>query len=543
MKTIIFILLLICSSHINVQGEILSIDSISTHYVYMEFQTSFDTFPEKKKQFIQECERQSIFPHIADHLHSIYFEDQPPLWRIVFPLNDHIEVAEPLHISTINNWFIASRIYQTNNIENTIEIFEMRLHEMNFYRNGPVIFRWIDERPTIDILLPIGNIPSFEILRIKISRFLLIISVILFLLFGSLLIFSRKGKRISNLLFALFLFSISMVNINWIIGYFRYTVLTHFPHILNIGEPFHFIIYPLLFLYTLSILQKNFDLKKKHLVHIIPFAVVLFYWSVKFYRFPADIKRELYLNDSIFSGSEQFLGTLLENLQLIGYLGAAIFLFHLYKRRLKNQHSALQAKQYTWLGIVLYGFLFINYIGYLKHILYHYMGIYSHVLYIVLISSYLIFSLVIIYYAFHHPELFTGIDLSIANTNKISLSDNVFNNYRTKLKKYMDENRPYLIPDLTIQKLADLVSIPPRSLSEVINKGFNQNFFEFINSYRIKDAKRLIADSYMDKKTILEIIYTVGYNNKSVFNSVFKKITGKTPTEYRSEVMNNNPPF
>ena len=84
-----------------------------------------------------------------------------------------------------------------------------------------------------------------------------------------------------------------------------------------------------------------------------------------------------------------------------------------------------------------------------------------------------------------------------------------------------------------------MVSIPPRSLSQVINKGFNQNFFEFINSYRIKEAKELIAKSHISNETILEILYKVGYNNKSVFNAIFKKHTGKTPKEFKSRAMNS----
>ncbi|MBN2010940.1 helix-turn-helix transcriptional regulator [candidate division KSB1 bacterium] len=149
----------------------------------------------------------------------------------------------------------------------------------------------------------------------------------------------------------------------------------------------------------------------------------------------------------------------------------------------------------------------------------------------------LIFSVVIFYYAFNHPELFHGIDITLSKANKPPLSDPVFTRYKNQLTYSMNQYQPYLIPDLTIQKLAELVSIPQRSLSEVINRGFQQNFFEFINSYRITDAKRLIAGSPMNNKTIIEIIYKVGYNNKSVINSVFKKYTGKTRTEYQLQMM------
>jgi len=80
---------------------------------------------------------------------------------------------------------------------------------------------------------------------------------------------------------------------------------------------------------------------------------------------------------------------------------------------------------------------------------------------------------------------------------------------------------------------AEKVSIPPYHLSQVINTCFNQNFFDFINSYRIKDSRRLLSEQDPDKKTIIEILYETGFNSKSVFNTAFKKHTGMTPSQFR----------
>jgi AraC-like DNA-binding protein len=89
-----------------------------------------------------------------------------------------------------------------------------------------------------------------------------------------------------------------------------------------------------------------------------------------------------------------------------------------------------------------------------------------------------------------------------------------------------------------LMDLAEQVSIPYRALSEVINNKLKQNFYDFINSYRIHESKKLLSEKTERLKTILEVLYEVGYNSKSSFNSAFKKFTGMTPTEYRKSYGN-----
>ena len=67
----------------------------------------------------------------------------------------------------------------------------------------------------------------------------------------------------------------------------------------------------------------------------------------------------------------------------------------------------------------------------------------------------------------------------------------------------------------------------------MINSKFGQNFYDFVNHYRIEEAKSIMVSNTDDKKTILEILYEVGFNSKSAFNNAFKKNTGKTPSEFK----------
>lgn len=101
------------------------------------------------------------------------------------------------------------------------------------------------------------------------------------------------------------------------------------------------------------------------------------------------------------------------------------------------------------------------------------------------------------------------------------------------LQAYMQTQKPFLDPSLSIGDLAKQLNIAPHQLSQVVNRFFHQNFFEYVNTYRIAESKRLLSIYSAKEKTILEIIYESGFNSKPVFNTTFKKNTGMTPGAFR----------
>lgn len=101
-----------------------------------------------------------------------------------------------------------------------------------------------------------------------------------------------------------------------------------------------------------------------------------------------------------------------------------------------------------------------------------------------------------------------------------------------KLKEIMSSQRPFLQPSFSLPDLAQLMNLSVHSVSQIINDGLGKSFFEMIAEYRIEEAKKLLVDQPNIK--IEEIAEQVGYNSKSSFNTAFKKITGKTPSEFRS---------
>jgi ligand-binding sensor domain-containing protein/AraC-like DNA-binding protein len=99
-----------------------------------------------------------------------------------------------------------------------------------------------------------------------------------------------------------------------------------------------------------------------------------------------------------------------------------------------------------------------------------------------------------------------------------------------RLTDYLQSEKVYLESDLSLHKLAARLGVRPNYLSQVINQFHNRNFFEFINMYRIEEAKRLLAETTLK---IEAVAYDSGFNSLSTFNSAFKKFTGSTPSAYR----------
>ena len=103
-----------------------------------------------------------------------------------------------------------------------------------------------------------------------------------------------------------------------------------------------------------------------------------------------------------------------------------------------------------------------------------------------------------------------------------------------QLEDLMQKEKAYLNPDLNIKTLAEAMDLPPKTLSQTINHALGTNFSDYINSYRIKDAQAKL-EQHKNALSIKEIMYEVGFNSRSVFNTVFKKKTGQTPSEYRKQ--------
>ena len=120
---------------------------------------------------------------------------------------------------------------------------------------------------------------------------------------------------------------------------------------------------------------------------------------------------------------------------------------------------------------------------------------------------------------------------------KSGLSAERAGEYLEILIRYMETNTPYRDNGLTLNQLAEMVDITPHNLSEVLNTKLGQSFFDFVNTYRVDDVKKAIIDPTKRNFTLLALAFDAGFNSKTAFNTIFKKYTGKTPSEFRAELL------
>ena len=104
-----------------------------------------------------------------------------------------------------------------------------------------------------------------------------------------------------------------------------------------------------------------------------------------------------------------------------------------------------------------------------------------------------------------------------------------------RLIKIMKEEKPYLDPDLSQQKLAEKLSISKENLSQILHEQLRTNLKNFLNQHRIEAAKRKLADPGEADQKLLKIAYDSGFNSKSVFNDAFRKFTGMSPSDFRKK--------
>jgi AraC-like DNA-binding protein len=154
--------------------------------------------------------------------------------------------------------------------------------------------------------------------------------------------------------------------------------------------------------------------------------------------------------------------------------------------------------------------------------------------------AYLIFIFLLGFYGFKQAAVFSDADekpvvagdKKPASYERSGLTKEQATVYHARLLELMNDKQFYLEGELTAHQLALQLDLSPNHLSQVINQLEGKSFFDFINGYRVEEVKRKMADSRYRNFTLLAIALESGFNSKTSFNTVFKKITGQTPSQY-----------
>lgn len=299
---------------------------------------------------------------------------------------------------------------------------------------------------------------------------------------------------------------------------------------------------PFIFLYILSITLKNFEFKPKHFLHFIPFILVAAYLPIKFHSMEFNVAQDLISSRNFFNNIDYNIINFINYIQFYFYALISLILIKDYRTKLKASFSSVENIYLSWPNIVIWGLIIWKTLRLIDYLLYVSIeDIDIKILYLFYIAAeitFLIFISILFLKGIKQPNVFFGIleETSKTKYEKTGLTDIQRKTYEQKLLDFMDNKKPFLDPLINIKELAKQIEIQSHHLSQVINNNFKKNFFDFINSYRIEESKKMLAEFDSQKKTILEILYECGYNSKSVFNTAFKKHTGLTPTQYRKSI-------
>jgi len=345
-------------------------------------------------------------------------------------------------------------------------------------------------------------------------------TVFLLLLFSLFLFNYKRGNRQSHRLLAAFLFFNAVFIIDFLIPTIQTFLNINLSYLENSGHSAGFLFGPLLYFYTKSITEHNYSFGKNYYIHFLPFLIV-------------------FLNNQIFDVISFSIVTLGLHIQTLSYMVFILFDLSAYRKKIKNYYSSVEEHNLSWLVIVVFAFMTMWLADLISYILWNldpnfseYFGYLS----LISLSINFIFANFIVYKGLTHPNLFIAGEESIKYKTSV-LSEDLKEEYQNKLVKYIESEKPYLLPGLTLAEVSEKLAIHPKYLSQVINENLNKNFHDFINYYRIKEAQRQIAESLETKKTVLEVLYDCGFNTKSVFNTSFKKIVGVTPTQYKNSIL------
>lgn len=118
------------------------------------------------------------------------------------------------------------------------------------------------------------------------------------------------------------------------------------------------------------------------------------------------------------------------------------------------------------------------------------------------------------------------------------ISDERLVELKDQLNELMLKDEPYLDTELDLMNLSKQLQVSSNHLSYVINNGFNENFYSYINKFRIEKAKKLLDNKKTNHLSIIGVAYESGFSSKTSFNTTFKKMTGSTPSEFKKRCSN-----
>jgi len=345
------------------------------------------------------------------------------------------------------------------------------------------------------------------------------------------LLLKRENKRANR-----YLSTLALIFSLWLCDtFFRVAgIYEQNPNFYFLPIYFSFGFGPLIYLYTLQLTKKEFHFSNQLFFHFIPvFFQFLFYGYLQLEDY--SFRRNFWLE--IHRPYTYDIELALSFAILMIYLVLSRFQILKYRKQIENSFSDVSRITLKWLN-QLHILLFVLSFFWL----FETIARLSWNFYPITPFSSLSIGFVILFIAIG------GIlqkDLSFATEALPDESSEAINRQDEhevigpkeveKIQQILVEKELFLISDITLKNFSGHVGLSPRETSRLINKGLNMTFIDFINSYRVKRFKELVCSKEVAHLSLLGIAYESGFNSKSTFNRVFKKMEGKSPSAYLKE--------
>lgn len=368
----------------------------------------------------------------------------------------------------------------------------------------------------------------------------------LVILFLSLIVV-KKNKQRSDIFLALFFV---FVGAELIYRYLRDSGFTgSFPWLVLADLAYWILLGPVLYLYAGFIIRKNMGFRWSMLIHLLPLIIVLIPFINYLIADPGTGFFSYADNHPVY---RWIIDVFWEYCVLVYLMVIIIRLIGL-RQQVLGFFSSRKLKDLNWLLYLSAGFaafIVISMTLYYLNLLQVFIEPFSLLTWSSLILT--LFLLGIGLFSYRQKGIFTEYELqeisNIQFTGKISPDPERKFKYRksglqeeesqillSELKRVMKMQKPYIDCELNLQGLASSLNTSVHKLSQVINEHFGQNFFDFINSYRVEEVKKLLQDSKFNNLKVISLAYDCGFNSKSAFYTAFKKDTGMTPLDYRKK--------
>lgn len=282
--------------------------------------------------------------------------------------------------------------------------------------------------------------------------------------------------------------------------------------------------FPCLYFYVLLLTNNRLGFEKRYLLHCIPAIFFFFIW--------------VYPPDSFLAWNRNGPMTLLyRHLNHLQFLVYIILIFRTLKNNDKVSRelvSTINDGNLKWIKALL---IFMS-ILFMVWILDNAGLINGNLMAIPL----LVFSYWLGYHTINQKEIYYNVSKDFVLESIIPAQNRYRNSklteankktYAATIEEFMSREKPYLNNELTLTSMADKLAMKPIHLSQVLNEEFKENFYAFINRYRIAESQKLLRDERYRNYSIQAVAFEAGFNSLSTFNKAFKEIVGIAPSIYQ----------